>query len=184
MMPRVAVLTVTLPGRQALLAECKASVKAQTYRSIVHFVAVGERGDGGPAAVRNEMASAVRTADWLFFLDDDDILDPTCIATLVAHSDDADVVYPWCRVTGRDGFDPNSHFDAEALRRANFIPVTALVRKSAFDAVGGFPLNWECEDWGLWCELLEAGYRFHCVPIVLWEYRHGDWGNRSLAMHQ
>lgn len=180
--PRVAVLTVTLPGRQGLLMECAESVAAQTYRSVVHFVEQGEKGDGGPAAVRNRMAAQVRTADWLFFLDDDDVIDPTCISTLVAHSDDADVVYPWCRVTGRDGFNPNSHFDAAHLRRSNFIPVTALVRKTAFDAVGGFPLDWECEDWGLWCELLEAGYRFHCVPIELWDYRFHHGGNRSLAM--
>jgi GT2 family glycosyltransferase len=177
---RVAILTPTLEGREHLLAECVASVKAQTYRSCVHFVQMGERGDGGPAAIRNQLAAGIR-ADWLLFLDDDDLLDPCCVTTLVKLAGDYDVVYPWCRVMGRN-WNPNAEFDADALRRSNFIPVTALVRKSAFDAVGGFPLDWECEDWGLWLALLDAGARFRCVPHELWTYRFDHGGNRSLAV--
>lgn len=83
---------------------------------------------------------------------------------------------------------PEWHLDKKdplfvgALRAQNFIPVTALVRRSAGDAVGWFPEGDEApqhpvpphprlEDWGLWLRLLDAGASFTHLPEVLWSWR-------------
>src|SRR5438445_805557 len=105
---RVCVITATLPERASLLEECCASVLAQTVEC-EHLVGVDEAREG-PSVIRNRLAAST-DADWLLPLDDDDLLDPTCVERLLAVSDAADVVYPWCRMVGRtDGWVPNKLF--------------------------------------------------------------------------
>jgi len=95
------------------------------------------------------------------------------VEILLSHSEDADVVYPFCRMDGAD-WCPNRLFNEKRLFRRNFIPVTALIRKDFFQMVGGYrkvPL----EDWDLWQRFYLHGARFKCVPEVLWTYSfHGD----------
>lgn len=165
----VAVLTPSLPSRSALLAEAVASVAAQTFEPLAHLIALDYKRVGAPF-VRNALARVV-DADWLAFLDDDDLFLPHHLETLMAASAGADVVYSWSEVQGRDGWSCNQHFDAAALRRANTIPVTAMIRRSTFLKVGGFPDMRELSDWGLWLRALDAGSRFVCVPEVTWVYR-------------
>lgn len=113
--------------------------------------------------------------EWVAFLDDDDLLYPHHLETLLGASDDVDVVYSFCDVTGRGDWSPNMDFNERALRSFNFIPVTAMVRRSAFLAVGGFPEGTHpVEDWRLWLALLDAGARFRCVPVKTWLYRFHD----------
>ena len=81
-----------------------------------------------PACVASE-------ADWIAQLADDDLIDPHHLETLVAHSDDADIVYSYCRVEGR-GFNPNSPFDPDRLRRENYIPATTLIRTGLCEELG------------------------------------------------
>lgn len=140
---------------------------------------VGGYGDHrGPGPVRNDLAVRAK-GRWLLFLDDDDLLDPDYLDVVGPHLRYADVVYPWCRVEGEPGFNPNSYWSAEELRQRNFIPATAMVRKRLFRQVGGFP-NEALEDWGLWLRLLNAGARFCCVPIECWTYRmNPEWSHRS-----
>lgn len=167
---RASVLTPTVTGRELLLDEAMASVAAQTLPAHEHLVRLDSTGDG-PAGVRNSLVARAE-GDWVLFLDDDDLLDPDFLEVLSPHLDCADVVYPWCRVEGRTDWCPNRLFEPLALQRLNFIPVTALVRKTAFVGVGGFDTTLETlEDWDLWKRLLEHGARFRCVPEVLWTYR-------------
>lgn len=166
----VAVITPSLPSRAPLLAEAVQSVAAQTFEPLAHLIALDYKRVGAPF-VRNALARVV-DADWLAFLDDDDLFLPHHLETLMAASTGADVVYSWSEVQGRDGWSCNEHFDAAALRRANTIPVTAMIRRSTFLKVGGFPLDMSgIEDWGLWLRALGAGARFVCVPEVTWIYR-------------
>lgn len=169
----VAVVTASLPERAARLAEAAASVAAQTIPPAAHLIGI-DFARHGPTAVRNALVRAAGT-EWVAFLDDDDVLYPGHLATLTAGAAGADVVYSFCDVEGRGGWTPNQEFDAAALRSYNFIPVTALVRRSAFLSVGGFPESHPVEDWDLWRRLLDAGAEFRCVPTVTWLYRfHGD----------
>lgn len=171
----ISVITPSLPTRTSMLAQACASVAAQTLRPVEHLVGVDYQRDGS-AHVRNRLAS-VATGTWLAFLDDDDLLHAHHLATLAQHSDDADLVY-----SRPDGYDPTRPFDPDALRAGNFIPVTVLVRASAFRAAGGFPDDapngWE--DWACWLELLDAGARFRFVDRVTWTYRLHD-GSKTFA---
>lgn len=170
----VTVITPSLPTRPYMLAEAARSVDAQTVRPDAHLVGV-DYARAGSAVMRNRLARAALTT-WLAFLDDDDLLHPHHLETLLAHGDGADVIY-----SRPDGYDPTRPFDEAALRAGNFIPVTTLVRASVFHDAGGFPSEapngWE--DWGLWLAILDRGGRFRHVDQVTWTYRIHD-GSKTL----
>lgn len=168
---RVCVLTATVPGRESLLDECRASVAGQTV-PVEHLVGVDVDREG-PSVIRNRLAASTG-ADWLLPLDDDDLMDESCVERLLEQAASADVVYPWCRMEGRsDGWVPNKLFNRTSLYQQNFIPVTALISHDMFDIVGGYQ-SLPMEDWVMWQWMDLHGARFRCVPEVLWTYRfHG-----------
>lgn len=163
----------------------------------------------GPAVARNKVLALLPSyVEWVLFADDDDLLDLGAAAALLAHAKkhDRDVVWPRFRVVGdpepqrrrslgdllaltdkvteisADWLERGDQPFEGALRAQNFIPVTALVRRSAGDAVGWFPEGDEAprhpvaphprlEDWGLWLRLLDAGASFSHLPEVLWSWR-------------
>jgi glycosyltransferase involved in cell wall biosynthesis len=168
-MSEFAVLTPTLPERALLLEECRASVAAQTV-PCEHLVGV-DTDRQGPGVVRNRLAAGT-DADWLLPLDDDDLLDLDYLETLLPHLTDADVIYPWCRVEGKDDWTPNRLFRADPLLTFNYIPVTALIRRDLWAEVGGWR-NEPVEDFRFWQRCLGVGARFKCVDEVLWSYRIG-----------
>ena len=170
-------LTPTLPERVKLLQQCTRSVEAQTVK-VTQLVSL-DRERLGPQLVRNRLALQAET-EWLLPLDDDDLLDPDCVEVLLERSEDADIVYPFCRMDGRsDGWCPNRLFNAKRLFRLNFIPNTALVRTDLFRLLGGYR-KVQLEDWDLWQRAFLHGARFRCVPEVLWSYRFHE-GNRFQA---
>jgi hypothetical protein len=166
---------------------------------------------GGPAVARNRVLRLLpEHVRWVLFADDDDLLEPHAVAALLAHAGTtrADVIWPRFRVIGDAAgsrrrslgdllaltdrvaqhrgcecvLDKADTDFAGALRAQNFIPVTALVRRSAGDAVGWFPEGDDAprhpvaphprlEDWGLWLRLLDAGASFAHLPEVLWSWR-------------
>lgn len=166
----VAVLTPSLPERSLLLDEARASVVAQTI-GVEHLVGVDVSREGS-AIIRNRLAADTH-ADWFLLLDDDDVLDTDYVETLLPHLEDADVVYPWCRVEG-SRWSPNRLYRKGALAKGNFIPVTAMIRRSMWESLDGLRPSKGYEDWDLWRRAEAAGARFVCVPEVLWTYRiHG-----------
>ena len=176
--PVVSVITPTVPGREELLLEAQTSVKAQTFAAWEHLVEV-DAVKLGPAKVRNRLALKSE-AKFLAFLDDDDLLDPQHLEVLLSYAMfGVDVVYSDCRLDPPGRWPFNLPFDADRLKKGNYIPVTALVRRSTFEEVGGFPLDIDFEDWGLWLRILAAGGVFKHVPKVTWTYRHGAWDRRS-----
>jgi hypothetical protein len=73
-------------------------VKAQTH-PCEYKVGV-DRITTRPAHTVNALAATVET-EWLFRLDDDDLLDPDHVEVLSRWlASDADIVYTWCRVEG------------------------------------------------------------------------------------
>jgi len=172
----ISVITASLPSRSAMLAECVASVTAQTLAPLEHLILVDHHREGA-ARTRNRLVGAA-AGDWIAVLDDDDLLFPDHLATLWEARDTADVIYPYCEVSGRE-WSPNRPFDAAELRRGNYIPITALIRADYLRAHGWSP-EVDMEDWDLWLRLLDAGARFACVPKVTWLYRfHGS--NKTLV---
>lgn len=172
----VSILTPSVPERHQLLEECVSSVSAQTVTDFEHLVEVDERRDGC-AAMMNRLASRA-VGDWLLPLADDDLLLPGCLSRLVAAADAADVVYAPPLVTGNE--DRWWFFQAPPA-----IPSCALIRRSLWDAVGGYDetLTRE-EDRDLWVKALGVGARFVRVDYPCWVYRmwqldDGTAGNKS-----
>lgn len=175
-MPLVDVITPTVPKRAALLAEARESVARQTFRDIGHLVAVDEQRIGA-GALRNAIISR-SDAPWLAFLDDDDLLDPGFMAMHLeaATASGADMVHAPCRYPPRSEPRPAiAAFSLERLKRGGpYIPMTALVRRSAFDKAGGFTPGILCEDHALWMAMHATGAKFEYIPRVCWTYRlHG-----------
>lgn len=173
----VSVLTASLPSRAGMLAECMASVAAQTFAPIEHLIGI-DHARNGPAIVRSRLLDAA-SGKWIAVLDDDDVLLPAHLAALISASGLADIVYSFCEVEGRS-WSPNREFDPDVLRRSNYIPITALIRADLARDLDGWRIDaahgWE--DWDFWLRALDAGARFVCVPQITWRYRfHG--GNRT-----
>jgi hypothetical protein len=172
-MSDLTVVTATKPGREALLAECAASV---ADAGLTHLVGVDKHLEG-PAGVRNLLAELVSTP-WVVFLDDDDLLYPHYERTVAPHFDYSDMVYTGWDLEGAEDPQPMA-LDPFLLSWRNTIPVTACVRTEVFRAVGGFPVDHRLEDHGLWKAILLAWdaehrrcrYRITYEPAVAWRYR-------------
>lgn len=176
--PRVSVITPTIPEREKFLSEARESVARQTHPNTDHIVGV-DTSHIGQGFLRNELARK-STAEWLVFLDDDDLLDPEFIELHLAHAQatHSDLVYSVCRLPSKyRGWAPRAAEFDEALLRlptGNYIPVTVLVRRELFNQVGGFKVSGSLDDWNLWLDLLNIGAKFSYLPCVLWSYRvHG-----------
>jgi glycosyltransferase involved in cell wall biosynthesis len=189
----VAVVTPSIPPRSKLLAEALTSVSRQTRLPDAISVAIDHQHEGA-AATRNRALAPVDT-DWVAFLDDDDLLEPQHIEHLLAHADrtGADLVYPWFTVEG--GRDPlgmeGRPFDPAAIRKANYVPITYLVRTELIKGIGGFPgPGWHddvglhlqedvatCEDWAAMIRMVNAGAKVVHFPRRTWVWRH--WGGNT-----
>jgi glycosyltransferase involved in cell wall biosynthesis len=82
-------------------------------------------------------------------------------------------VYPSLQEFG-DSFDvfSNEPYDPIKFAAGNFIDATALIRLSAWGAVGGYDhVQFGWEDYDLWCRFAERGMYGHHVDEVLVQYR-------------
>jgi hypothetical protein len=181
----VTVLIPTIFERAELLEQALDSVRAQSY-PVEYRVGI-DRLHNGPARIVNELASDVRT-EWIFRLDDDDLLDPDHFEVL-SHwlLDDYDIVFTWCRVEGGGDEHPEDQFQVrwqseygwEHLNKTNWIPCSAAIRTDLFLRLGGLR-DTQLEDWDFWKRALAAGARFACVPCVTWTYRmNPEWSHRN-----
>src|SRR5438552_3212618 len=111
----VSVITPSLPERSGMLEKCRESVENQTV-PVEHIIVIDERHEG-PQPTRNRAARQAK-GEWLLPLHDDDTLDPDCIEVLLDHAGAAEIIYPWCRMSGRtDTWVPNRLFNAKTLAR-------------------------------------------------------------------
>lgn len=177
---KVSVITAAIPPRLDSLNTAAESVRAQTFAADEHLVAV-DYARRGTARVVTQLAHAARN-EFVATLEDDDLWYPNHLATLVKAQrlTDADIVYSWCDVEGRDWNPNHAVFDGDRLLRENFIPATALIRRSLIADLGGWrdgtANGWE--DWDFWLRAHLAGASFHVEPVVTWRYRfHG--GNKT-----
>ena len=130
----------------------------------------------GLPAARNFAAHHAR-GDVFCALDADDRLAPKwferALDVLDAQPDVAFVSH-WLETFGdeRWTWTPAS-CDLPALLARNTVNGAALVRRTAFDAVGGYDESMRdgCEDWDFWLRLVERGYRGVIVPEVFFYYR-------------
>ena len=145
-------------------------------------------------AARNAAAAAAR-GEWLLFLDDDNVLFPDAVSRLVraARFCGADCV-PAASIRfcgdGDPRTDPASHgppirFLGAARAWSRFRNVVgdacALVRRKAFEAVGGFTEEYRVglDDLSFFNRLLHAGYRIEPMPDPAYYYRIGNASMKS-----
>jgi glycosyltransferase involved in cell wall biosynthesis len=169
--PGVTVVTPSIPPRAKMLRRALASVVTQTRPADAISVAI-DRDHEGSAATRNRALEAVGT-EWAAFLDDDDQFLPHHLELLLACAEQtgADVVYPIPEVEGRPPpvLRFGLPFDPVALRQANYIPVTSLVR-TRMAQISRFrcPRGTVYDDWGFYLGLLNINARFVHLPEKTW----------------
>ena len=138
--------------------------------------------NGGLAAARNTAFQQAQ-ATWCFVLDADNLLHPAALKAGLAiaeHSGErAAVVHPWIarkqeQSNGqlrRLGLHGIAIWQRERFLHGNHIDAMALVRRAAWQAVGGYthiPGGWE--DFDFWCCLIEAGWHGVCLPQTVCSY--------------
>ncbi len=153
-MPHVAV--IILSHRAELLPTAFASALQQTYRDREIIVKFGE------AYWADKLNEAVRgtSAPYFVVLCDDDKLAPTYLSRTVAEIEahGADIAYTDNQVFG---LMPMQHglpdFSLDRLNTDCVPHMTALCRRTLFDAVGGFDGTMRYMDWDYWYRCAEAG---------------------------
>jgi glycosyltransferase involved in cell wall biosynthesis len=140
----------------------------------------------GVAAARNAAILASQ-GQYIFPLDADDHLRPGWIdqGIRILDSDpQVGVVYGdeefFGTQTGRWHTGP---FDLDRLLQFNYIPVSALYRRSVWEQNGGYDGTMPVqgfEDWDFWLGAFEHGWRFAYLPEIFIDYRRA---NESMLTH-
>lgn len=134
-----------------------------------------KRTNGGPGAARN-LGIQSTTAEWIALLDADDLARPDRLAVQREHLADAGVavLHSARGVPALHTMEPPSVLDFAALWLRNRICTsTVMLRRSAWEAVGGFDEARSLigvEDYNLWLRLAHAGWKFTWLEQVLVDY--------------
>ena len=130
----------------------------------------------GLPAARN-FAARHASGEFYCALDADDKLAPTWFEQAVGVLDAQPAVAfvsHWLEAFGDERWTwAPERCDLPALLARNAVNGAALVRRQAFDAVGGYDeaMREGCEDWDLWLRLVESGRHGAIIPEVLFYYR-------------
>ena len=161
------------------------SITIETLNSFSeHEVLILRKENGGPASARNLGVKHAK-GDFLFFLDSDNTIRPDYLKRaidVINNEEKIGVVY------SKPNFIGDFHnlsqrfitkaFNFDSLLAGNYIDMCSLVRRQAFEDVGGFDeskslIGWE--DWDLWIRIANKGWDFHYIDQVLFDYRvRGD----------
>ena len=137
--------------------------KLKEIEKIDKRIKVLTKENSGLAATRDYGANqSDENAEYLFFLDDDDLIHPTYLecayATLQTNKDAA---WAYTDVVNFEGMEFKwiKWFDSEMEKKENLLVATALIRKRDFFEVNGYELREKAvnEDWNLWLKLLAVG---------------------------
>lgn len=175
-----------LPKEILVIDDGSTDGTAELARSFGPRVTVISRPNSGVGNARNFGAS-LATADWLAFLDHDDLWEPENLERqgeqIMLHPG-ADCSY--CNRYNLRAMPGTNEFRSEPgvwvprpedlprelMERCPFTPCSVLVRREKFHAVGGFDTTkFVGEDWKLWLTLSFHGARFVYSPERLVRYR-------------
>jgi len=138
--------------------------------------------NAGLATARNT-ALAHSQAPWCFVLDADNALFPDAVKDCLALADASNpltaVVHPLLSVEAEPGrwddqrtLVSTASWQRERLASGNVVDAMALVRRSAWEQVGGYThIEGGWEDYDFWCKLAEAGFHGLQCPRILAVYR-------------
>lgn len=132
--------------------------------------------NGGVARARNTGIAASR-GRFILALDADDRLHPEMLTEtvrLLNEHPETGVAYVDYQLFGAvERTVPVPEFDFDGLFRGNHIVATALFRRGAWEASGGYNPNMTAglEDWEFWISCVEHGFIPRRIPRVLFFYR-------------
>ena len=147
--------------------------------------------NGGLSAARNAGIRAAH-AELVLPLDCDDMIEPPFLAEAVAlmrdNGLDVAVVFSHMRLTGAAKGLLVRHFNRFDLLFTNTLPSGLLLRKAAWQAVGGYDeaMRDGYEDWEFHLRLARAGYRGIEIPKPYYVYVMAEDGmllNRASRLH-
>ncbi len=201
--PQVAVV-IPCYNHGEFLPEALRSVRAQRYQNIDCVVVddgstdpgtlktLARMGNEGVRVIRqdNQGLSTARnagvratTAPFFVPLDADDKLAPEFVGRLLPKLlDDPALGYCYSHVQcfgASAALWECAPYDPRRLLVENLSVATAVIRRAAFDEVGGYRRDMihGFEDWDFWLALLSAGYFGACVPEPLFHYRRHAGGS-------
>ena len=141
------------------------------------------RNNVGVSVARNTIAKKGK-APLILFVDGDDRLDPMFLEKAWRRMKIAkvDIVYPKMAIfvdgpgLAEHGSVSQCQFDRLTLMRANYIPVTSLMKREVFNALGGFDEGMKSgfEDWEFWIRGALAEYKFWFEPESILFYRQHE----------
>lgn len=141
----------------------------------------------GPAMARDYGISKIsKDVKYVFFLDSDDLIDPTtleCLYWALETNKDASFAYTTVVNFGAREFLWEKYFTVSQEKEENLITVSSLVRKEDLLEVGCFNIKEKSmyEDWNLWLKLIRAGKKPLRVSAPLFWYRQSNNGEFSRA---
>jgi ubiquinone/menaquinone biosynthesis C-methylase UbiE/GT2 family glycosyltransferase/glycosyltransferase involved in cell wall biosynthesis len=150
----------------------------QHGREFTYVALLKNRQNSGLALTRNA-GFAFSEARFVFPLDADNMIEPECLDRCLSAviESGASVAFPAIDKFGdATGALSASFWHPARLAGGNYIDAMALVRKTAWSAIGGYrrmkTMGWE--DFEMWCRFVEEGFWGAWVPERLARYRvHG-----------
>lgn len=144
-----------------------------SYKDIDNRLKVIKIQNGGSSKARMEGAKLAK-GEYLLFLDSDDIISPTYIEKCISIARQGyDIVYTKIQFFGRKSGELYlPEFNLLDFLCSNCIYVSALIRKSLFDLVGGFDMSIsQMEDWECFINMIKNGGKVYRIPELLFFYR-------------
>jgi glycosyltransferase involved in cell wall biosynthesis len=136
--------------------------------------------NAGVGAARNAGIRASH-GEFIFPLDADDLLRTDWIDRALQIMDantQVGVVYGDCELFGavNQRWVPGP-IDIDQLLERNYIPVSALIRRTVWDQNGGYDGTMPVqgyEDWDFWVGAVECGWEFEYLPEIFFDYRKAN----------